>query len=122
MNHLALGQFSVSLAVADIQKSLSFYEALGFEVVEGGHMNKGFPDGEKTKWRILKSDEAVIGLFEGMFPENILTFNPTDVRSIQKELKARGLTLLQEADTNTSGPGHAVVVDPDGNQILIDQH
>ncbi|MDX5583679.1 MAG: VOC family protein [Aureibaculum sp.] len=119
---MQLGQFSVSLTVKDLKASLSFYEILGFEVIEGGHTNKGFPDSEKSKWRILKSGDTVIGLFQGMFPDNILTFNPTNVRGIQKHLKSKNIALVKEADPNTEGPESIVLMDPDGNQLLIDQH
>ena len=117
-----LGQFSVSLPVKDIDASLDFYTKLGFTIIDGGHMNEGFPDGEGTAWRILKADNVVIGLFMGMFEETILTFNPTDVRSIQKELKKNGVTLIKEADESTEGPEHVIMTDPDGHQIMLDQH
>lgn len=122
---MELGSFSVSLAVADLQASRAFYEKLGFEKYHGD---------EAQNWLIMKNGSAVIGLFQGMFENNILTFNPgwnadaetqegfTDVREIQKTLKAAGLTLVQEADESSSGPAHLTLVDPDGNAILIDQH
>ncbi len=122
MNKSNLGQASLSIAVKDISKSLDFYGKLGFEVIEGGHMNEGFPDGEHTKWRILRSRETVIGLFQGMFEKNILTFNPLDVRSIQKELKSKGVILDKECDESTTGPASIIMTDPDGNQIMLDQH
>ncbi|MGI9204210.1 MAG: VOC family protein [Woeseiaceae bacterium] len=120
-----LGAFSVSLAVKDLAASRSFYENLGFDPVGG--------DAEQH-WLILKNGKHVIGLFEGMFENNILTFNPgwdqgggelgsfTDVREIQCELKNRGIELSSEADASTSGPASIMLSDPDGNQILIDQH
>jgi lactoylglutathione lyase len=120
-----LGAFSMSLNVKDIQKSKEFYEALGFETL-GGDINQN--------WLILKNGSTVIGLFQGMFEKNMLTFNPgwnqnaenvdpfTDVRDLQKELKAKGITFVQEADETTEGPGHFTIVDPDGNPILVDQH
>ncbi len=120
-----LGAFSVSLAVKDLAASRSFYEKLGFEPV-GGDVEQ--------HWLILKNGNHVIGLFEGMFEENILTFNPgwdqgggelpsfTDVRDIQRELKNRGLEPESEADDSTSGPASIMLSDPDGNNILIDQH
>ncbi|WP_047985487.1 VOC family protein [Ornithinibacillus californiensis] len=120
-----LGAFSMSLNVKDIQKSKEFYEALGFETL-GGDINQN--------WLILKNGSTVIGLFQGMFEKNMLTFNPgwnqnaenvdpfTDVRDLQKELKAKGITFEQEADETTEGPGHFTIVDPDGNPILVDQH
>lgn len=117
-----LGQFSISLAVKNMDTSLDFYKKLGFEIIDGGHMNKGFPDSENSSWRILKSDSVVVGLFHGMFENNIMTFNPKDVRSIQKELKKNNIALIKEADETTSGPEHIIMADPDGNQILIDQH
>lgn len=120
-----LGAFSVSLAVKDLAISKDFYEKLGFESVGG--------DPEQN-WLILKNGDHVLGLFQGMFEENILTFNPgwdqggneldsfTDVREIQRELKNRGIDLSSEADDLTSGPASLMLSDPDGNQILIDQH
>jgi len=117
-----LGQFSVSLPVKNMTKSVEFYQKLGFEIIDGGHMNEGFPDSGTTSWRILKSGNSVIGLFQGMFDDMIFTFNPKDVRSIQKELKANGISLLKEADESTSGPEHIIMTDPDGNQIMLDQH
>ena len=117
-----LGQFSVSLPVKDMNAILDFYQKCGFEVIDGGHKNTDFPDSETTSWRILKSGNAVIGLFHGMFDAPILTFNPTDVRSIQKQLKASGITLIKEADESSEGPEHLIMTDPDGNQIMMDQH
>ena len=122
---MQLGNFSVSLAVKDIAASRAFYEKLGFTVWGGD---------QAQHWLILKNDSTVIGLFQGMFERNLLTFNPgwdgdantlpefTDVRALQRELKAKGIALLNEADETTSGPASFVVEDPDGNQILIDQH
>lgn len=110
---MELGHFSISLAVKDIHKSLAFYQKLGFEILDGKL---------EDKWIILKNGEAKIGLFQGMFEENIITFNPTDVRSIQKSLKAQGVFLTQEADESTTGPAYVTLADPDGNSILIDQH
>lgn len=120
-----LGSFSVSLAVKDLAKSRGFYEKLGFDAVGGD---------PKQNWLILKNGDHVIGLFQGMFEKNILTFNPgwdqganeldsfTDVRELQRELKKRGIALSSEADDSTSGPASLMLSDPDGNQILIDQH
>lgn len=119
---MELGAFSLSLPVKDMEASLSFYQKLGFEVIDGGHMNKGFPDGEGTSWRILKEGNTVIGLFQGMFEDKILTFVPKDVRAIQKELKAKGIPMIKEADESTTGPEHIIMTDPDGNQIMMDQH
>jgi len=122
---LNLGALSVSLAVKDIQVSRDFYEKLGFEMVGGD------PD---ANWLIMRNCDHVLGLFQGMFEENILTFNPgwdqacdnldefTDVRDIQRELKARGISLSSEADESTQGPASIMLSDPDGNTILIDQH
>jgi catechol 2,3-dioxygenase-like lactoylglutathione lyase family enzyme len=122
---MKLGAFSSSLSVKDINKSKAFYENLGFEVFAG--------DMER-KYLIMKNGNALIGLFEGMFEDNILTFNPgwdenanpldtfDDVRVIQKDLKEKGVTLEREADETTSGPASIVLMDPDGNAILIDQH
>jgi lactoylglutathione lyase len=120
-----LGAFSISLSVRDLGVSRDFYGRLGFEPV-GGNPDEG--------WLILRNGDHVIGLFEGKFEQNILTFNPgwdqqgresnpfTDVREIQKELRDRNVKLVREADENTTGPASCVVVDPDGNPILIDQH
>lgn len=118
---MQLGTFSLSLNVADIGESLSFYEILGFKVIDGGHINEGYPDTEETKWRILEHDAVKIGLFQGMFAENILTFNPSDVRSIQRRLKEAGISLSEEADEDGDGPAFITLEDPDGNQIMFDQ-
>lgn len=120
-----LGAFSVSLTVMDIRVSKAFYEKLGFSPF-GGNMDQN--------WLIMKNGDTVIGLFQGMFDKNILTFNPgwnsqgkvldsyTDVREIQKKLKKVGIKLDSEADEKTKGPGNFMVTDPDGNVILFDQH
>jgi lactoylglutathione lyase len=122
---MKLGNFSVSLAVKDIALSRAFYEKLGF-VVWGGD--------QAHNWLILKNGSTVIGLFQGMFERNILTFNPgwdadaqrlpefTDIRDLQRELRAQEVRLITEADEMTSGPASFMVEDPDGNQILVDQH
>ncbi|GGG34110.1 hypothetical protein GCM10011344_38570 [Dokdonia pacifica] len=122
---MKLGAFSSSLSVKDIHKSKAFYEHLGFEVFAG--------DIER-KYLIMKNGNALIGLFEGMFENNILTFNPgwdesanplnnfDDVRTIQKHLKEKGIALEREAEETTTGPASIVLMDPDGNAILIDQH
>lgn len=122
---MELGAFSVSLSVADIGKSKAFYEALGFAAV-GGEQDQG--------WLILRNGSTTIGLFQGMFDKNLLTFNPgwdaqcatldsyDDVRAIQRELLSRGIELADTVDDTTEGPGSITVVDPDGNPILIDQH
>jgi len=120
-----LGNFSLSLAVKDLGASRAFYEKLGFSVIHGD---------AAQGWLILKSPSCVIGLFQGMIEKNTLTFNPgwdssgqnvdpfTDVREIQRRLKADGLTFTTEADETTSGRAHAILLDPDGNPVLIDQH
>ena len=120
-----LGAFSVSLAVKDLAASKSFYEILGFEEA-GGDAEHG--------WLILRNGDHVIGLFQGMSEDNLMTFNPgwnqqatetdkfTDVRDIQRKLKDAGIALAMEADESTSGPASIMLADPDGNQILIDQH
>lgn len=110
---MELGQFSVSLAVKDIAESKVFYEALGFTTS---------PDcgGIDQKWLILQNGNTVIGLFEGMFEANILTFNPPDVRAVQARLEARGIEPEVKV-AGDSGPGHCIVRDPDGNQIMFDQ-
>lgn len=122
---MKLGAFSASLSVKDIYASKKFYEHLGFKVFAG--------DIEKN-YLILKNGNALIGLFQGMFENNILTFNPgwdesanklndfDDVRDIQKHLKEKGITMISEADETTSGPASFVISDPDGNTILVDQH
>ncbi len=122
---MQLGAFSISLAVKDLEASRQFYAKLGFEVFGGD---------ASQNWLILKNGDHVIGLFQGMFEKNILTFNPgwdqnaqkvssfTDVRDLQRQLKAQGVTLVQEADERTAGPASFIAVDPDGNPILVDQH
>jgi len=120
-----LGAFSISLTVKDIQASKSFYEQLGFRVYHG--------DADQN-WLIMKNGEHNIGLFQGMFDKNIMTFNPgwdqdanplesfTDARDLQRALKAQGASFVQEADESTTGPASFMLIDPDGNPILIDQH
>ena len=122
---MKLGAFSVSLSVKNLTTSKEFYETLGFSVFAG--------DMEQN-YLIMKNDQTLIGLFQGMFENNILTFNPgwdqnaatmenfDDVRTIQQHLKANNITLDRETDENSSGPSSIVVLDPDGNAILIDQH
>jgi predicted lactoylglutathione lyase len=122
---MELGNFSISLAVKDIEASKLFYEKLGFTVFLGD---------QKQNWLIMKNGAQAIGLFQGMFEKNILTFNPgwnseaqplgefTDVRELQRQLKASGLSMLTEADENSTGPASFMIADPDGNTILIDQH
>ncbi len=122
---MELGAFSVSLAVKDIQASKAFYEKLGFEAFAGDI---------SQNWLIMKNADHAIGLFQGMFEKNILTFNPgwdsdaqkleafTDVRELQRILRERGIKLETAADESGSGPASFVVVDPDGNPILFDQH
>ena len=120
-----LGNFSQSLAVKDVAASKDFYQKLGFEI---------FHDQTEHGWVIMKSPTAVIGLFQGMFEKNIMTFNPgwdadgqntedfTDIRDIQKKLKSEGIKIAKEVDENSSGPASFVVEDPDGNPIMFDQH
>jgi len=122
---MKLGAFSVSLSVKDIQASKQFYENLGFTV---------FADSLEKNYLIMKNGNSLIGLFQGMFPNNILTFNPgwdesanllesfDDVRTIQKQLKSKGVKLENEANETTSGPASFMVIDPDGNAVLFDQH
>ena len=122
---MKLGAMSISLAVKDINKSKSFYETLGFSVY-AGELEKNY--------LIMKNSNALVGLFQGMFENNILTFNPgwdenanklnefDDIRDIQKHLKANHISLVTEADESTSGPASMMFFDPDGNTILIDQH
>jgi catechol 2,3-dioxygenase-like lactoylglutathione lyase family enzyme len=122
---MQLGAFSVSLTVKDIQKSKAFYEGLGFSDM-GGSGEDG--------WLILKNGDVVIGLFQGMFDKNMLTFNPgwnqsaerlddfQDIRELQKDLKAKGYQFASEADETSSGPASFMLIDPDGNPVLVDQH
>ena len=122
---MELGNFSVSLAVKDIEASKVFYEKLGFTVFMGD---------QSQNWLILKNGDHVIGLFQGMFDKNILTFNPgwdsdgqplrefTDVRELQRRLKASGVHMISEADESSTGPASFMIADPDGNTILVDQH
>ena len=109
---MELGIFSVSLAVKDIRASFDFYQKLGFKKLDG--------DIEQN-WLILESGSTKIGLFQGMFEKNVLTFNPTDVRGIQKHLLEQGVELVQKTDENTEGPASITLLDPDGNPILFDQ-
>lgn len=122
---MQLGAFSISLTVKDIEASAAFYEKLGFSK-HGGDITQN--------WLILKNGEAVVGLFQGMFEKNALTFNPgwnqdaqaldsyTDVRDLQRQLKAQGTQFVSEADEETTGPASFIVLDPDGNPIIVDQH
>lgn len=122
---MQLGAFSISLAVKDLAASRAFYEKFGFTTM-GGDAAHG--------WLILKNGQVVIGLFQGMFEKNMLTFNPgwdqeakaidkfTDVRELQRQLQAAGVTIMTEADETTKGPASLMAVDPDGNPILLDQH
>ena len=122
---MELGAFSISLAVKDIEASRTFYEKFGFKVFGGD---------ASQNWLILKNGDHVIGLFHGMFDRNILTFNPgwdsnaqtlasfTDIRELQRQLKAQGVELRSEADEATTGPASFIAIDPDGNPILVDQH
>lgn len=120
-----LGAFSISLSVKDIEQSKQFYQKLGFTVFHGD---------QSQNWLIMKNDQIVIGLFQGMFEGNILTFNPgwnndaqllseyTDIREIQRRLREQGVKFITEADESSSGPASFTLVDPDGNAILVDQH
>jgi lactoylglutathione lyase len=122
---MELGAFSISLAVRNLEASRKFYEKFGFKVFAGD---------ASQNWLILKNGDHVIGLFQGMFDKNILTFNPgwdgnaqklaafTDVRELQRQLKAQGVQMVNEADESTAGPASFMAVDPDGNPILVDQH
>jgi catechol 2,3-dioxygenase-like lactoylglutathione lyase family enzyme len=120
-----LGAFSISLAVKDLEASRAFYQKLGFTAFAGD---------ASQNWLIMKNGDHVIGLFQGMFDRNILTFNPgwdsnalklasfTDIRELQRQLRAQGVQFQQQADESTTGPASLIVVDPDGNPILLDQH
>ena len=122
---MQLGAFSISLNVKELEVSRSFYEKFGFQIFGGD---------AAQNWLIMKNGDCIIGLFQGMFEKNILTFNPgwdlnaqqldsfTDVRGLQQELKAQGIKFESEADENTTGPASFIVIDPDGNPILVDQH
>lgn len=122
---MKLGAFSISLAVKDLQASRAFYEAFGF---------KEFGGNTAQNWLILKNGDTIIGLFQGMFEKNMLTFNPgwdsnaskldsfTDVRELQRRLKAQGIQLMSEADEASTGPASLIAIDPDGNPVLLDQH
>ncbi len=122
---MELGAFSTSLAVKDIEISRAFYEKFGFKVVGGD---------ASQNWLILRNSDHTIGLFQGMFEKNIMTFNPgwdkkgntldsfTDIRDLQRELKAKGIKFENEADESTTGPASFMIIDPDGNPILVDQH
>ena len=122
---MQLGAFSISLTVKALDASMRFYEKFGF---------KQFGGVPSKKWVILKNGDVIIGLFEGMFEKNMLTFNPgwdqnaqpltafTDVRELQRQLKAQGVKMLTEADESTTGPASFITADPDGNPILVDQH
>jgi lactoylglutathione lyase len=122
---MKLGAFSISLAVKDLEISKLFYEKLGF-IVFTGDQSQG--------WLIMKNGEHTIGLFQGMFDNNILTFNPgwdsdaqpleefTDIRVLQRQLKEHGIHMMTEAEENSTGPASFMIADPDGNTILIDQH
>ena len=122
---MQLGNFSISLAVKDLEASKTFYEKFGFKIFAGN---------AAQNWLILKNGDHVIGLFQGMFEKNIMTFNPgwdsdaqtlsefTDVRDLQRQLKAQGVSFQTEADESTTGPASFIAVDPDGNQIPVDQH
>lgn len=122
---MQLGAFSISLTVKDLAASQAFYEKLGFTAFAGE---------AAQNWLILKNGDAVIGIFQGMFEKNMLTFNPgwdgncsklpsfADVRALQRQLKGQGVAFVNEADEGTTGPAHFIVMDPDGNPILVDQH
>ena len=122
---MELGAFSVSLSVKDIEASKLFYEKLGFKIFAGD---------QSQNWLIMKNGNIAIGLFQGMFDKNILTFNPgwnsdaeqlgrfTDVRELQRQLKESGINMILEADESSTGPASFMIVDPDGNTILVDQH
>ncbi|MDM7859495.1 VOC family protein [Alteromonas sp. ASW11-36] len=111
---MELGQFSVSLTVKDMSKAKAFYEALGFAAIEGcGSI--------KDNWLILQNGTTVIGIFKDMFDKNILTFNPADARGIERAMQAQGYTPVK-ATEGESGPCHCVFLDPDGNQVMFDQH
>jgi len=115
---MKLGEFSISLAVKNIDSSLNFYGALGFKCIDGGHINNDFPDSEAMKWCILQNGSIKIGLFQGMFNNNILTFNPTSVLGIQKHLKKENISLIKEVSESDKS---IVLIDPDGNQIMFEK-
>jgi len=125
MQPMQLGNFSVSLTVKNVEASKQFYEKLGFTA--------GMGDASRG-WVTVRNGDVILGLFQGMFEKNVLTFNPgwdrdaqaiepfTDVRELQRRLKAEGVAFVTEADENTTGPASFMIVDPDGNPILVDQH
>jgi len=122
---MSIGAFSLSLTVKNITVSKDFYEKFGFTAISGDI---------SQNWLIMRNDDCTIGLFQGMFPKNTLTFNPgwndkaedvnpfKDVRIIQEELHAKGIEIIEKADPQSAGPAHILLIDPDGNPILIDQH
>ena len=122
---MKLGAFSISLAVKDIEQSKVFYEKIGFTVFGGN---------QEQNWLIMKNGDHLVGLFQGMFEKNILTFNPgwnqdaqvlesfADIRELHAHFKAQGISIVQESVENESGPANFAIIDPDGNAILIDQH
>jgi catechol 2,3-dioxygenase-like lactoylglutathione lyase family enzyme len=122
---MQLGAFSISLAVKDLEASRAFYQKFGFEVFAGD---------ASQNWLILTNGDHVIGIFQGMFDKNMLTFNPgwnqnaaeiadfTDIRDLQRRLKAQGVQFASEADETTTGPASFIAIDPDGNPLLVDQH
>ena len=122
---MQLGNFSVSLSVNDLQASKTFYDKLGFAPIGGD---------EEQGWLILRNGDCIVGLFQGMFDKNMLTFNPgwndqcetldefADVRDLQRQLKSQGVSFASEADENSTGPASFMIIDPDGNPILVDQH
>lgn len=116
-----LGKFTLSLTVKDIGLSKTFYENLGFKAIDGSYKNKDFQMQDGQDWLILQNGDTVIGLFQGMFGHNLLTFHPTDVRQLQRDLKDMGVGFDVEADESTEGPASAILNDPDGNVILLDQ-
>lgn len=117
---MKLGKFSMSLTVKNIERSIDFYQLLGFQVIDGGHMNDHFKDTDTMKWRILENPSVTIGLFQGMFDQNILTFHPNDVMEIQKTLKKHPIDLLKGANERDMTKS-IMLLDPDGNQIMLDE-
>ncbi|NMM48231.1 VOC family protein [Marinigracilibium pacificum] len=119
---MRLGQFLLSLKVKDIMESIRFYEQLGFEVVDGGHTNNGFPDNNITKWRILRNENLEIGLFQGLFDNNILKFNSNDISKLRDEFNKSGIKIIDAKEDSFSNQlSSLTLVDPDGNTIRVDR-
>lgn len=120
IDNMALGDFSLSLHVKNIEKSEKFYHALGFKSIDGGHMHEVFKDTDEVKWRVLAHESVKIGLFQGMFDENMMTFNPVNVEKIQDHLIKNDIYIDKKMSPNDSQK-FILLTDPDGNTIMFDQ-